>query len=43
MLAEMRGAAMIEGVRGRAAVDREAIAQLLVRISEFAARLSSKP
>ncbi|HKM99767.1 MAG TPA: acetate--CoA ligase family protein [Candidatus Binataceae bacterium] len=38
MLAELRGAALLGGVRGRAAVDRDAIAQLLVRISEFAAR-----
>ena len=38
MLAELRGAALLDGVRGQAAVDRDAIAQLLVRISEFAAR-----
>ena len=38
MLAELRGAALLDGVRGRAAVDRDAIANLLVRISEFAAR-----
>jgi acyl-CoA synthetase (NDP forming) len=38
MLAELRGAALLDGVRGQAAVDRDAIAELLVRISEFAAR-----
>ena len=38
MLAELRGAALLDGVRGSAAVDRDAIAELLVRISEFAAR-----
>jgi len=37
MLAELRGAALLDGVRGTPAVDRDAIAQLLVRISELAA------
>ncbi len=37
MLAELRGAALLDGVRGTAAIDREAIVELLVRISELAA------
>ena len=37
MLAELRGAALLDGVRGREAIDREAIVELLVRISELAA------
>ena len=38
MLAELRGAALLDGVRGKAPVDRHAIASLLVGISEFAVR-----
>ncbi len=38
MLAELRSAALLDGVRGSVAVDRDAIAELLVRISELAAR-----
>jgi len=38
MLSELRGAALLDGVRGGAAVDRHAIASLLVRVSEFAMR-----
>ncbi len=38
MLAELRGAALLDGVRGSAPVDRGAIASLLVTISEFAVR-----
>jgi len=36
MLAELRGAAMLQGVRGRPAADVDAIAELLVRLSDFA-------
>ena len=38
MLSELKGGALLDGVRGSAAVDRNAIASLLVKISEFAAR-----
>lgn len=36
MLAELRGAALLRGVRGRPAADVDAIAELLVRLSDFA-------
>ena len=36
MLAELRGSALLDGVRGRAGVDRGAMASLLARISRFA-------
>lgn len=38
MLAELRGAAMLKGARGGAPADLDAIAGLVVKISEFAAR-----
>ena len=38
MLAELHGAALLDGVRGSAPVDQRAIASLLVTISEFAVR-----
>ena len=38
MLAELRGAALLDGVRGTGVIDREAIVELLVRISELATR-----
>ena len=37
MLAELRGAELLRGVRGRAAVDIGAVAATLVKLSEFAA------
>ncbi len=37
MIAELRGAAILNGVRGRPAADIDALAQALVRLSEFAA------
>jgi len=37
MLEELRGAAILRGVRGRAAADVEAVVGLLVKLSEFAA------
>lgn len=37
MLAELRGAAILRGVRGGAPVDMAAVAALLVRLSQFAA------
>lgn len=36
MVAELRGAALLRGVRGRPAADVDAIAELLVRLSDFA-------
>src|SRR5262249_36675060 len=36
MLAELRGAAVLQGARGRPAADVDAIAELLVRLSDFA-------
>jgi acetyltransferase len=38
MITETRAARILEGVRGQAAVDVEAVAQLLVKVSELAAR-----
>jgi acetate---CoA ligase (ADP-forming) subunit alpha len=38
MLEELRGAAMLRGVRGKPPVDIEAVADLLVKLSEFASR-----
>lgn len=38
MLCELRGAAMLKGTRGTAPVDESALASLLVKISDFAAR-----
>jgi acyl-CoA synthetase (NDP forming) len=38
MLSELHGAALLDGVRGSAPVDRRAITSLLVTISEFAVR-----
>lgn len=37
MLLSLRGAAMLEGARGAAAVDIDAIAELIAKLSEFAA------
>jgi acyl-CoA synthetase (NDP forming) len=37
MIGEIRGAALLDGVRGRPACDREALAQALSRLSVFAA------
>jgi acyl-CoA synthetase (NDP forming) len=37
MLGELRGAAMLRGARGRPAADVDAIVELLVRLSQFAA------
>ena len=37
MLDELKGAAMLDGARGRPAIDRAALANLLVRLGEFAA------
>ncbi len=37
MLSELRGAAMLAGVRGRPAVDIDAVVAMLVKLSEFAA------
>jgi acyl-CoA synthetase (NDP forming) len=38
MIKETRAARILEGVRGQKAVDVEALAQLLVKVSELAAR-----
>jgi acetate---CoA ligase (ADP-forming) subunit alpha len=38
MLEELRGAALLHGARGTKAVDLDALAEVLVRLSEFAAR-----
>jgi len=37
MLSQLRGAAILDGVRGRPAVDRTALARLIARVSEFGA------
>ena len=36
MLDELRGARLLDGVRGAPAVDREAVADLLVGVADFA-------
>ncbi len=40
MLAELRMAALLDGVRGRPAVDRRAVARMLSRLSEWADRMA---
>ena len=42
MLDELRMRAVFDGVRGAPPIDKQSIAQLLVRVSEFADGLSSR-
>ena len=39
MLAELRGSALLDGVRGQPAVDRTALARMLARLSAWAAAM----